>query len=130
MMFVALFLVMLLACANVGNLNLARAMSRQREIAIRLSLGASRFRVARQLLSESLVLSVIAGTVAVYLVAAVPRVLLGLASPLKRPDYVAPDVLVFSFAFGLSVLAGVFSGLAPALRIAAADTHDEHARQK
>jgi predicted permease len=117
MMFVALLLVMLLACANVGNLNLARAMSRQREIAIRLSLGASPFRVARQLVAESLVLSIIAGAVAVCLVVAVPRLLLGLASPLNRPDYVAPDLLVFSFAFGLSVFAGVFSGLAPALRM-------------
>jgi predicted permease len=130
LLFVALFLVMLLACANVANLNLARAMRRQREIAIRLSLGASRRRVTMQLLTESLVLSLIAGSMGLYLAITIPQLLLRWGSPLTRSNFLAPDPPVFGFAFGMSVLACVLSGLAPALRVTrpnlATSANDRH----
>ena len=78
LMLFALFLVMLLACANAGNLVLAKTVARRDEIAIRLSLGASRSRVARQMITEALVLSLIAGSAALYLAATVPPLLVRL----------------------------------------------------
>ena len=116
LMFVALFLVLLLACANVANLNLARAMGRQHEIATRLSLGASRLRVARQLLTESLIVSLIAGAAGFYLAATVPQALLRSASPIRRVDMLDTDILAFSFALGMTLVACALSGVVPAFR--------------
>ena len=78
LMLFALFLVMLLACANAGNLVLAKTVARRDEIAIRLALGASRSRVTRQLITETLVLSLIAGSAALYLAGTVPALLIRL----------------------------------------------------
>jgi predicted permease len=116
--FGALLLVMLLACANVGNLILARGLSRQRELAIRLSLGASRRRVTRQLLTEGLLMSVLAGAVGLgFGVLALQIFVRRTGSPLlANPDPFAPDLLVSVFTLALAVLACLASSVMPALR--------------
>jgi predicted permease len=110
-------LVWLIACANVANLGLARAGARRREIAIRLSLGAARARVARQVLTESLLLALVAGIVAVLLTYWTAG-LLGAAIPANVPlpitlDF-TPDLRVLGWALGLSVATGLVFGCAPA----------------
>lgn len=116
----AAFFLLLLACANVANMQLARATSRQREIAIRIALGASRARVFTQLLIESAVLSIIGGMLGVLLAgwnlsvsrALIPAFIVNHVAGLKnlRLD---PQVLLFTVL--MSLLAGVLSGIAPAL---------------
>jgi ABC-type antimicrobial peptide transport system permease subunit len=116
-LFIVVGLLLLLACANVANLLLARAASREQEIGVRLALGASRGRVVRQLLSESVLL---AGTGAVLgFVLAVPgtAVLAKVQPPLGIPirfDF-SPDFHVLGFTAALAVLTGILFGLAPAL---------------
>ena len=116
--FGALLLVMLLACANVGNLILARGLSRQRELAIRLSLGASRMRVTRQLLTEGLFVSMLAGAVGLGLAVFALRIFVSrTGSPLlANPDPYVPDGLVLVVTLALAVLACLASSVMPALR--------------
>jgi len=116
-------LVLLIACANVANLLIARAFMRQREIAVRLSLGASRGRLVRQLLVESLVLSIVGGAVGLFLSFVLTRGLIALVptggSPLLiRPE---PDARILGFTIGLSFLTGIVFGLLPALRASRPD---------
>jgi predicted permease len=110
-------LVLLTACANVANLLLARWLSRRKEVAIRLALGASRPKLLRQLLSESITLSLLGGA-AGLLVADLVRRLLWLSRPAAVPESLEvglnPRVLVFTLA--VSILAGVLFGLAPAFQ--------------
>jgi predicted permease len=117
LMFVALLLVMLLACANAGNLVLAKTVARRDEIAIRLSLGASQSRVARQLITEVLVLSLVAGLFAMSLAATVPSLLIRLrGSEILNDQHLAPDAVVFLFALLMSIVACAFASLGPVLR--------------
>ena len=111
----AVLLVLLLACANVGNLQLARALARQREIAVRLSLGASRGRVLRQLLTEAGCLAVVAGVLALGLAWWLPRVLLRLSGGDENMRFV-PDASVVGVALLLAVASALLFALAPALR--------------
>jgi putative ABC transport system permease protein len=118
-LFGAVGFVLLIACVNIANLLLARASGRRREIAIRLSMGASRERLARQLLTESLLLSVISGVVALVVVQLLKNAILSLAPPdLPRLSEVSISVGTLAFAFLVSVAAGFVFGLAPALQAA------------
>ena len=112
----AVVLVLLIACFNVGNLMLARATARQRELAIRSALGAGRSALIRKLLVESLVLAVTAGLLGLVLAAFTTSALLSLApDALPRAQTIRPDLAVFAFSLGLSIASGLLFGLVPAL---------------
>ena len=113
----AVALVLLIACANVANLLLARATSRTREIAVRVSLGATPRRVARQLLTESVLLSFIGAVVGVGLASLGVRMLDKLPiSGIARMEEVSLNGRVLAFTAGLTVLTGLLFGLMPAVR--------------
>ncbi len=112
---VAVGLVLLIACANVANLMLARAASRTREIAVREALGAARWRIIRQLLTESGLLAGIALLASVFLTWCGTRILLGVWPESQKIPDLALDWRVAVFATLISVLATVVFGLAPAL---------------
>jgi predicted permease len=111
-------LVLLLACANLANLMLARASSREREIAVRLALGASRSRLVRQMLSESALLALAGTLCGGFLAAELSRALIAFISTPGNPIFLSmpADWNVLGFAAGLAILTTLLFGLAPALR--------------
>ena len=116
-------LVLLIACANVANLLIARGFLRQREIAVRLSLGASRRQLVRQLLVESLVLSFIGGVAGLAISMVLTRGLLALIPVEGSPLLISarPDLRILSFTLVLTFATGIIFGLLPALRASRPD---------
>jgi putative ABC transport system permease protein len=115
--------VLLIACANVANLLLARGSARQREIAIRLAMGASRWRVSRQLLTESLVLALLSGAAGVAIAFWTSGALVLLLPPVELPIglMAGVDVRVLGFTLAVSALTALLFGLAPALHAGRTD---------
>jgi predicted permease len=113
-------MVLLIACANVGSLLLSRAASRKAEISLRLALGATRWRIIRQLLTESMLLALVGGICGVLLAQWGVFVLVGLVSR-SSPLDTRPDVGVLAFTAGVSLVAGLLFGLVPAIQASRAN---------
>ncbi|MFL6437222.1 MAG: ABC transporter permease [Terriglobales bacterium] len=114
----AVALVLLIACANVANLVLARTLSRQKEIAVRTALGASRTRLVRGVISETVVLSVTGGVLGLLIAHfGVKLIVAFLAAKLPRASDIGVDGWVLAFTVAVSLLAGIIAGLVPAVRL-------------
>ncbi len=119
----AVALVLLLACTNVAALLLARAAGRRKEVGVRLAVGASRYRIVRQLLIESGLLWLVAGVLGTCLAVAAVKALVAVELPLDRPLFVdvGVDVRVLAFSIGATALTGIVFGLVPALAASRTD---------
>jgi macrolide transport system ATP-binding/permease protein len=119
-------LVLLIACANIANLLLVRGLNRHEEMSIRTALGAMRTRIIRQLLTESLVLSIISGMAGLIVAYAGTSMLLTMAFPGAQdvPIDARPSGMVLAFAFGVSLLTGILFGVVPAWITSNADPAD------
>jgi predicted permease len=126
MLFCVVGVLLLIACTNVANLQLARGTSRNREIAVRMALGAGRTRIVRQLLTESLGLSLLGGTAGVGVAYAIKQVVMAVMPATNIPNEarVTINLWVLGFSFGISMLTGILFGLAPALQSTRSDLND------
>jgi putative ABC transport system permease protein len=121
----AVAFVLLIACANVANLLLARAIYRQKEIAVRTALGASRMRIVRQLLTESMLLSIVSGVIGFTLSLGLIRLLIAISPPnTPRVEEIGIDLRVFSVTLAVAVFAGLLFGLFPALQTSRPNVND------
>ena len=121
----AVAFVLLIACANVANLLLARAMYRQKEIAVRTALGASRMRIVRQLLTESLLLSIVSGVIGFTLSFGLTRLLIAITpADTPRVSEIGIDLRVFGVTLAIAVFAGLLFGLFPALQTSRPNLND------
>jgi predicted permease len=126
LLFGAVAAVLLIACANVANLQLARGASRARELSVRAALGAGRRRIAQQLLTESVVLALVGGALGTALASGLTKAivaLLGAQLPVD-PTTIGLDASVLGFVLAISILTGILFGLAPALKASRADLGD------
>ena len=123
-LFGAVGLVLLIACANVANLLLGRATARSREFAVRAALGASRARLVRQVLTESILLSIMAALLALLLARIGMQSLLALSpSDLPRASDIHLDAWGFAFTLAVAVMTGILFGLVPAFRASFGEIH-------
>jgi predicted permease len=125
MLLVAVALVLLIACANVGNLLFARGLGRRKELAIRSALGAGRARVFQQLIAEALILALAGGAVGLLVArASLSAGAALLADQVPRAEEISVDIRVLLFVAGASILTGILAGALPALRAGRADLND------
>jgi putative ABC transport system permease protein len=124
-LFAAVAFVLLIACANIANLLLARATARQKEMAIRAAMGAGRWRIARQLLTESVLLSLIGGSLGLLLARwGIDLILFISPNAIPRAREIGLSWEVLAFTIGVSFLTGILFGLVPALQAGVVDVHE------
>ena len=122
----AVCFVLLIACANVANLTLSRSAHRAREIAVRIAMGATRWRVVRQLLLESVVFGVIGGALGLFLAVVGAQVIDAAVQDPDKPYWITftVDYVVFGYVAAICVLTGILFGLAPALHVSKSNVND------